>query len=566
MRRASSLRLVVALLAAGSLAACGGGGASESAPAPWPLTVVASPGQATLSWSPYPGAVGYTLYWASAPGVTAESYSTLPSGHAVPGIAASPYTATGLPDGALVWLRVVPNLASGTGTPSREAAAVMAPTAPSLIESHPFLLGLRLDWTDARLADAYRVYVATSPGVTPQNYASLPNGRRLDVLRSPILEANLNPRLTYYYVVTGVNATGEGPPSAMLAARADARPWGGFADVQDIPVGGGDSVAADFDLDGRMDLAVVDPANASVTLLPGAGDGTFASGPTYPVGRGPTALVAAFVDGDTSLDLVTANRDDGTVSVLLGSGDGGFLPAYDLPVGTRPVALVATPFVNGGATDVAVALEGDDAVAVLRGHGDGTFDEPVTYAVGHLPGHLAAGRFDADASTDLLVLNEGDANLSLLRGTGDGTFAPQEVSPAGVDPSSLVATDFNADGILDVAIGDGDSGLVTVLTGTGDGSLVANVGSSTSGGGLAAVASGDFDADGNADVVVVNQATGQLSVCFGDGVGGFWQVLDLPAGTAPSSLRVGDFDGDGVLDLAISDPATGSLHILVGQS
>jgi hypothetical protein len=41
-------------------------------------------------------------------------------------------------------------------------------------------------------------------------------------------------------------------------------------------------------------------------------------------------------------------------------------------------------------------------------------------------------------------------------------------------------------------------------------------------------------------------------------------VIDLPAGTAPSSVHTGDFNADGVLDLAITDPASGLLRIFVG--
>jgi len=34
-------------------------------------------------------------------------------------------------------------------------------------------------------AEGYRIYLAEQPGVTPQNYAAFPGGRRVDVSGSP---------------------------------------------------------------------------------------------------------------------------------------------------------------------------------------------------------------------------------------------------------------------------------------------------------------------------------------------------------------------------------------------
>jgi FG-GAP-like repeat/Putative Ig domain len=78
-------------------------------------------------------------------------------------------------------------------------------------------------------------------------------------------------------------------------------------------------VAADFNSDGRLDLAVANYGDATVTLLLGNGDGTFtpAAGSPYSVGAYPYQIAAADFNGDGKLDLATANLADGTVSILL---------------------------------------------------------------------------------------------------------------------------------------------------------------------------------------------------------------------------------------------------------
>jgi hypothetical protein len=78
-------------------------------------------------------------------------------------------------------------------------------------------------------------------------------------------------------------------------------------------------VAGDFNSDGKLDLAVANNGDGTATLLLGNGDGTFtqASGSPFLVGRGPVAITAADFNGDGKLDLAVANITDGTVSILL---------------------------------------------------------------------------------------------------------------------------------------------------------------------------------------------------------------------------------------------------------
>ncbi len=147
---------------------------------------------------------------------------------------------------------------------------------------------------------------------------------------------------------------------------------------------------ADFNGDGVPDLAIANSSSTSrVTILlnNANGTGTFGSGVSYAAGgtnSDPVAIVAADFNGDGSMDVAVANSATNNVSVLLGNGNGTFQAALNSTAGTgtHPMYLVAGDFNRDGLVDLAVADYGSGAVSIMLGKGNGTFQAPLTSSVG----------------------------------------------------------------------------------------------------------------------------------------------------------------------------------------
>ncbi len=131
----------------------------------------------------------------------------------------------------------------------------------------------------------------------------------------------------------------------------------------------------DFNGDGILDMAVANFGSFTgntVSVFLGNGNGTFKPKVDYTVSLGPLSVVTADFNGDGKLDLAVANScgtsspcgRPGLVSILLGNGDGTFATHVDYPAGSFPYTIVAGDFNGDGKLDVAVSdldsSHGDD--------------------------------------------------------------------------------------------------------------------------------------------------------------------------------------------------------------
>src|SRR6516164_749994 len=208
--------------------------------------------------------------------------------------------------------------------------------------------------------------------------------------------------------------------------------------------------SADLNRDGILDLAV--PADGGLNVFLGHGDGTFRAAPFISMPQINNAVVADF-NGDGKPDLALSLPDVNEIEVLLGNGDGTFHALRAMPFDC-PNEVVSAGDLNGdGKADLFVVMFGAGEVAVLLGNGDGTFSVTSTLSIGGGPEYVVVGDFNRDGKTDLAVETYDAQTVTVLLGDGRGGFPSRVETPIpGNEPNSITAGDFNGDGILDVAV------------------------------------------------------------------------------------------------------------------
>lgn len=295
-------------------------------------------------------------------------------------------------------------------------------------------------------------------------------------------------------------------------------------------------VAADFNGDGKLDLAMSEfSPGGEVEVLLGNGDGTFQAAQSFVAG-GPqgNGIVAADFNGDGKIDLAVANDIGNSVSIFLGNGDGTFQPHMDITNINQPEEIAVGDFNGDGKLDLAVIEAASDSTMILLGNGDGTFTPGTPLSTGKFPAYIAAADFNGDGKLDLAV-SEGEnvTDVRVFLGNGDGTFQNGVVNGSSNDTYQQVnAQDINGDGKIDLVVGIECCGAhennLAVLFGNGDGTFSApeyypQVASPFF------VAAADFNGDGSMDLISSTpSATGTFSI-----------LLQTPAIFSPGKLSFG---------------------------
>jgi len=355
---------------------------------------------------------------------------------------------------------------------------------------------------------------------------------------------------------------------------------------------------ADVNADGRPDVVASNSYGASVSVLLGHSDQSFAPAPEAPFSTGPAQLNAisvADINGDSLPDILTTNAASAGIELFLGQSDHTFSRAPGSPfhIGSlSPFALAVADFNGDGRLDVA-ALGGDGSVSVLIQQPDHTFltMPPVPLITNAPPLAMAAADLDGDGRADLVITSTDYSYgvVSVWFSAPDGGFSSAPGSPFTVDPDAdgVAIADLNGDGLPDVAVvnavefgyGPHAPGTVTVLWQQGDHSFASAPGSPFTATTAKDCLNGevspvgivvaDVNKDGLPDLVTANgEGCSTASILLGQPDHSFaaapWSPIDF-GGFARNSIVVADLNGDSLPDL-INGDADGEVSIALQQT
>jgi hypothetical protein len=230
----------------------------------------------------------------------------------------------------------------------------------------------------------------------------------------------------------------------------------------------------DVNGDGKLDIVftytgyftVPQPVNLNGYFVAlGNGDGTFHEATFVPFGATPYyVLLDHFHGSKAPLDLVIADVNytqvtNQQVSLLTGAGDGTFGSPTVLASGYYFFGLLSADFNKDGNPDLVVSAPVSftnypslGGFLAYIGHGDGTFSPSTVLAANSFPGTAIAADVNGDGNPDIVFSSANldvagvpvsAAGLSVLLGNGDGSFGALSGYP--MWGSNLFAGNFLGD-------------------------------------------------------------------------------------------------------------------------
>ena len=193
---------------------------------------------------------------------------------------------------------------------------------------------------------------------------------------------------------------------------------------------------------------------------------SFTQAPIYPVGNDIRSVAAADFDSDGRPDLAVANTDASTVTVLLKVGRGEPATINTYAVGTFPLRVATGDFTGDGKPDI-ISLNNSTNISLLRNNGFGEFITAGTFNTFGAGVDMAVGDFNNNGTLDVAVAV--GVGVSILLGNGQGAFSAPTLLQA-PPTNTIIAADFNNDGKLDLAIAG--STATQILLGTATANLV----------------------------------------------------------------------------------------------
>jgi hypothetical protein len=305
-----------------------------------------------------------------------------------------------------------------------------------------------------------------------------------------------------------------------------------------------DIEVADFNLDGRPDIATINYASNDISFFAVAPNGSLLPHERYGVGNTPHLATAGDFNGDSKPDLAAAiglppSGLHNAVVVVKNT-------AVTQPAGTRRAPF---DFDGDGKTDIGIFRPGvsaewwiskssDNAVFAAQFGGSGDVAVPADYT--------------GDGKTDIAFFRPSTGTWFVLRSEDFSFYG----FPFGVATDVPAPADYDGDGKADAAVfRPGANAEWWIQRSSNNVVMTARLGVAGD-----KPVPADYDGDGRADIGIYRP---------NGGTGGEWWIQRSTAGgfaatfgSATDKAVVGDFTGDGKADCAVFRPSTGTWFVL----
>lgn len=340
--------------------------------------------------------------------------------------------------------------------------------------------------------------------------------------------------------------------------------------------------AADFDLDGKPDVAVCHGSgfiNADhIAIFKNrctAGRLSFLPKELIQSDNGPLRSVTGDLDGDGKPDLMVANGFDGrNLSVYRNASTGNSI-SFDKEIlypFTGPDAnyVACTDFDGDGKPDIFIVAAYGGAYVYRNTSTIGNLSfVKVAITVPIYINGVTVADMDLDGKTDLVMLAYSVSSSSLgvtlrnISTPGNIAFETAQPFQTGADPRYLTVGDIDSDGRMDILVPGGNGGhfisIIRNLSTAGKITMDNRVDLVTAGS-LRTVAVGDMNGDGKPDILTSYEK--KLAIYPNTGSPGnfsFDNAIELNTTASVNSICISDLDSDQRPDLIVSNEEAGSI-------